>query len=124
VMRGGLTSYKRALKLLYTPLAIALDAISRIESSSDLSTRARSLSGVFARGTMPERFTCTEANLLVMAVQRMTTPPPVRIEIPIDDYGLLTREELRARLNQWVDDLPSEPALVEVISSGRTEANT
>ncbi len=115
IMRAGLASYKHALKLLITPLAIALDAIARIEASSDLAARARSLSGAFARGAMPERFTCTEANLLVYAVQRMTTPPPVRIEIPIDGYGLLTREELRARLNQWVDDLPSEPALVEVV---------
>jgi hypothetical protein len=35
--------------------------------------------------------------------------------LPISDYGLLTRDELRARLNQWLDDLPNEPALVEVV---------
>jgi len=28
---------------------------------------------------------------------------------------LLTRDELRARLNQWLDDLPNEPAVVEVV---------
>jgi hypothetical protein len=53
----------------------------------------------------------------------MATPPPVRLRLPTSDYGLLTREELRARVNQWLDDLPSEPALVEVIEGEKSEGS-
>lgn len=120
IVKSGLASYKHALSLLNTPLAIALDAIARMESDANLISKARVLSGVFARNSLPERFTTLEIILLEFAMRRMNAPPPVRVEIPVQDYGLLTREELRARLNQWVDDLPSEPALVEVISTNGT----
>lgn len=116
IVQGGLISYKRALSLLNAPIAIALDGISRANANTNLSTRARALAGAFARGKFPDRFSGMEISLLELALQRMSAPPPVRVEIPVEDYGLLTREELRGRLNQWVDDLPSEPALVEVVA--------
>jgi hypothetical protein len=31
---------------------------------------------------------------------------------------LLTRDELGVRLQQWLDDLPDYPALVEVVGEG------
>ncbi|MDQ3818415.1 MAG: hypothetical protein M3362_12175 [Acidobacteriota bacterium] len=69
---------------------------------------------MFAQGTAPEIFTPADVDLIDKALERMATPPPVRLQLPGSDYGLLTRDELRARLNQWLDDLPSDPALVEV----------
>lgn len=123
IVKGGLASYKHALSLLNAPIAIALDAIARGDSNPNLTTKARSLAGTFARNKLPERFTGLEILLLELAMQRMTAPPPVRVEIPVEDYGLLTREELRARLNQWVDDLPSEPALVEVVNTNEAVTN-
>jgi hypothetical protein len=122
-MRVGLTSYRHALSLLIAPLANALDTISRSDSNPDIASRAKALSKALAKGALPKRLTGAEVGILELALQRMTTPPPVRVKIPVDGYGLLTREELRARLNQWVDDLPSEPALVEVTTGNGVESS-
>jgi hypothetical protein len=110
----GREAYRRTLLLMNAPLAIALDALARKEETLD-TARARSLSGAFAQNTAPAHFSAADIDLIKEALGRMATPPPVRLRLPGSDYGLLTRDELRARLNQWLDDLPSEPALVEVI---------
>ncbi|MBV9209440.1 MAG: hypothetical protein JOZ52_02360 [Acidobacteria bacterium] len=116
LLEHGRHAYRRTLSLLSTPLAIALDAIARKEDEGETATRARHLSGAFARGAEQERFTRADVQLIEQALQRMATPPPVRVRVPTDEYGLLTRDELRARLNQWLDELPDQPALVEVVS--------
>jgi hypothetical protein len=111
----GRAAHRRTLLFLGTALAIALDALARKGGDDETVTRARSLSGAFAQGSGPAHFTSADVRLIESALERMATPPPVRLRLPVSDYGLLTRDELRARLNQWLDDLPSEPALVEVV---------
>ncbi|MBV9959776.1 MAG: hypothetical protein JO360_15230 [Acidobacteria bacterium] len=115
LLEHGRHAYHHTLSLMSTPLAIALDAIARKEEDADVAARARTLSGAFARGTEHTYFTRADVQLIEQALQRMATPPPVRVELPVGEYGLLTRDELRARLNQWLDDLPDHPALVEVV---------
>jgi hypothetical protein len=115
-IQGGLVSYKHALSLLNAPIAIALDAVSRTNANTNLISKAKTLAGAFARNTLPKRFTPIDIDVIKLAIERMSAPPPVSVEIPFKDYGLLTREELRVRLNQWIDDLPNEPALVEISS--------
>jgi len=115
IVERGRTAHRRTLLFLNAPLAIALDALARKDGDEETMHRARALSGMFAQGIGPERFTPADVHLIENALERMTTPPPVRLHLPTSDYGLLTREELRARVNQWLDDLPSEPALVEVV---------
>jgi hypothetical protein len=116
IVERGRASYRRTLEFLSAPLAIALDALARKDDlDGETMAHARSLSGAFAQGTGPANFTPLDVRLLESALARMTTPPPVRVRLPVNDYGLLTRDEFRARLNQWLDDLPSEPALVEVV---------
>lgn len=115
LIERGLAAHRRTLLFLSTPLAIALDALARKSGDDEMASRARSLSGAFAQGTGPMHFNPADVRLIESALERMTTPPPVRLRLPVSDYGLLTRDELRARLNQWLDDLPNEPALVEVV---------
>jgi hypothetical protein len=121
MMMRGRDAARRTLTLLSTPLAIALDALARKSGDEESASHARALSAAFARGTGPVQFTHADVQLIEQALQRMATPPPVRVELP-DDYGLLTRDELRARLNQWLDDLPDQPALVEVVAKSQDNA--
>lgn len=115
VAERGRASYRRTLEFLSEPLTIALDALAQGEGVDDETmARALSLSSAFARGAVPMNFAPLDVRLLESALARMQTPP-VRLRLPVNDYGLLTRDEFRARLNQWLDDLPSEPALVEVV---------
>jgi len=111
----GRAAYRRTLLFLGTPLAIALDALARKDTETEAATRARSLSGAFAQGSGPAQFSPADVQIIENALARMSAPPPVRVQLPLSEYGLLTRDELRARLNQWLDDLPNEPAVVEVV---------
>jgi hypothetical protein len=121
LMERGLAVYRRTLLMLGGHLAIALDALARRESDADVSRRARSLSTAFAQGVAPERFSRLDVRLIERALQRTTAPPPVRVAAPGGGDGLLTRDELRARFQQWLDELPERPVLIEIIA--RQEIN-
>jgi hypothetical protein len=123
VVERGRAAYRRTLLFLATPLAIALDALARKDGDTEIAHRARSLSGAFAQGTGPAQFSSADVQLIESALARMTSPPPVRLHLPASDYGLVTRDELRARLNQWLDDLPNEPAVVEVVDREDADAS-
>jgi hypothetical protein len=118
----GLAVYRRTLLMLSGHLAIALDAIARRESDEEAARRARALSTAFAQRRAPERFTRRDVRLLERAFERMAAPPPVRVAAPNGDAGLLTRDELRARFTQWLDELPEKPVLIEVVAHNETNA--
>lgn len=118
----GLEVYRRTLLMLSGYLAIALDAIARRESDEETARRARALSTAFAQGRAPERFARRDVRLLERAFERMAAPPPVRVAAPNGDAGLLTRDELRVRFTQWLDELPERPVLIEVVQRNETNA--
>jgi hypothetical protein len=52
-------------------------------------------------------------------LQEGAASTPLHVARPaVEAFGLVTREDLRARLNQWLDELPDEPALLEVSGDG------
>ncbi len=110
--------YRRTLKMLSGHLAIGLDALARKETDTETARRARSLSNAFAQQSVPENLARPDVQLIERALQRMAAPPPVRVASPVSDHALLTRGELRARLTQWLDELPEEPVLIEVFAGG------
>lgn len=122
LMERGLGVYRRTLLMLGASLAISLDALARRETDDAMIARARSLSSGFAQGRLPERLTRQDVALVERALRRMPAPPPVRVVAPNGDAGLLTREELRARFEQWLDELPEQPVLIEVVSDAEAHA--
>ncbi|MET0626057.1 MAG: hypothetical protein ABW250_24195 [Pyrinomonadaceae bacterium] len=122
LMERGLAVYRRTLLMLGTTLAISLDALARREPQEDAAKHARHLSAAFAQGRLPERFARQDVRLIERALRRMPAPPPVKVVAPNGDTGLLTREELRARFDQWLDELPEQPVLIELVSKGEMNA--
>ena len=122
LMERGLAVYRRTLLMLGTNLAISLDALARRDADEDTARRARTLSTAFAQGRVPERFARQDVQLVERALRRMPAPPPVKVVAPNGDAGLLTREELRARFEQWLDELPERPVLIEVVSKAEINA--
>jgi hypothetical protein len=122
LMERGLAVYRRTLLMLGTTLAISLDALARREAQEEEAKSARHLSAVFAQGRLPERFTRQDVRLIERALRRMPAPPPVKVVAPNGDTGLLTREELRARFEQWLDELPEQPVLIELVSKAELSA--
>src|SRR3712207_8355570 len=102
-MERGLSVYRRTLRMLGTPLAISLDALARRDAEGEAGRRARALSTAFVQDNLPERFTRQDVRLVERALKRMPAPPPVRVVAPNGESGLLTRDELRARFEQWLD---------------------
>jgi hypothetical protein len=117
IIRTGLAAYRSTLRVLHAPLAIAFDAIARKETNPELSARARALSSVCVHNEEFEDFTPADIRLLDVALHRISSATSVRVSVPAESLGILTRDELKLRLNQWVDDLPVQPALMEITSS-------
>ena len=122
LMERGLAVYRRTLLLLGANLAISLDALARRADDEDEARRARALSSAFAQARLPERLARQEVRLVERALLRMPTPPPVKVVAPNGEAGLLTREELRERFVQWIDELPERPVLIEVVSKAEINA--
>jgi hypothetical protein len=122
LMERGLGVYYRTLGMLGGSLAISLDALGRRDTEAETAGRARSLSSAFAQERMPERFTRLDVRLIERALKRMPAPPPVKVCAPNGESGLLTRDELRARFEQWLDELPEQPVLIEVVSKAELNA--
>ncbi|HEX7177583.1 MAG TPA: hypothetical protein VF240_20155 [Pyrinomonadaceae bacterium] len=119
VLESGLAGYRRTLALLAAPLRRALEALAgREEERRETATRARILAAAFGAGTPPRRFSRADAQLIERAAAEMGAPPSVRASVPTDGGQLLTRDELSARLQQWLDDLPANAALVELVAGG------
>jgi hypothetical protein len=115
----GRDAHRRTLALWSNHLAHALEALAHEdEMTEETAHRARALAAALAQDGAHAPLSLMDVQLIEQALRR-TNVPPWRVSLPADDYGLLTREELRARLQQWLDDLPDYPALVEVTSESR-----
>jgi outer membrane biosynthesis protein TonB len=122
LMERGLGVYRRTLGMLGGSLAISLDALGRRDAEAETARRARNLSSAFAQERLPEKFTSQDVRLIERALKRMPAPPPVKVVAPNGESGLLTRDELRARFEQWLDELPEQPVLIEVVSKAEINA--
>ncbi|MDT5268651.1 MAG: hypothetical protein QOH49_837 [Acidobacteriota bacterium] len=122
LMERGLGVYRRTLGMLGGSLAISLDALGRRDAEAETARRARNLSAAFAQDHLPEKFTSLDVRLIERALKRMPAPPPVKVVAPNGESGLLTRDELRARFEQWLDELPEQPVLIEVVSKAELNA--
>lgn len=115
----GRAASRRTLSLFSKQLSRPLGALADHQITDAATTdRARALSDAFARGAVPERLSYGDVRLLERAIESIDAPSPVRVRLPTEGCGLLTREELSARLRQWLDDLPQHGAPVEIISEG------
>jgi hypothetical protein len=115
VLRRGLAAHRNTLSFWNKPLAHALTALSASEAAAENDERVSALASALARGEAPSPLSPFEIQLIEQALQQ-TAVPPLSVRLPATGYGLMTRDELAARLKQWLDDLPSYPSLVDVNS--------
>lgn len=122
LMERGLAVYRRTLLMLGANIAISLDALARRADDEEEARHARALSSAFAQNHVPDKLARGDVRLIERALLRMPAPPPVKVVAPNGDAGLLTREELRARFVQWLDELPEQPVLIEIVSKAEINA--
>lgn len=120
-IQRGRAAYRRTLALFSNHLAHALENLaSATETDGANAQRASALARSFAENKVPDRLTRSDVQFIERALQAAGTLPPVRTVMSADFYGLLTRDELVARLQQWLDDIPEQSALVEVVQDENT----
>jgi hypothetical protein len=111
----GRAAARRTLQLMSAPLSNALSRLSESAETEEARAHARSLSEAFAAASLPEYFSQADVQFIEQALELGAASTPVHVaRPPLESYGFVTREDLRARLNQWLDELPDEPAMVEV----------
>jgi hypothetical protein len=119
----GLAAYRRTVSHFGDAVASALERLALQEPDSEAGARARSLANSFAQGQTPPAVSAGEASLLARALADDPSPTPyLRLRLPPDLQGLVTREELQTRVADWLEELPRAPALVELVSEGEPNA--
>lgn len=109
----SLAAYQRTLLIIAKPLAQSLEDLANMDMSIN-TQRARELAAAFAVERVPSPLARADIELIERATEMLEVASPVRLKLPFDNYGLMTRDELIARLRQWLDDLPAQSLLVEV----------
>ncbi|MGI9105482.1 MAG: hypothetical protein ACR2G4_04450 [Pyrinomonadaceae bacterium] len=119
----GRAAHRRTLAFFHAPLARALGALANEETSAEVARRAYALAHLFAQKQTPPLFTHADARLIARALEQTPPAQPLCVALPEGVRGLLTRDELAVRWQQWFDELPQGTALVEItIESGNDGA--
>ncbi|MGI8469451.1 MAG: DUF6079 family protein [Pyrinomonadaceae bacterium] len=109
----GRASYRKTISILGLTLSPILETIEHTESSPEFTKAAAKLSTILDNEQEIPLLDNTELVVLRKAVQSISAAPFLQVAIPADD-GFLSREELRYRLTEWLDELPSDPFLLKV----------
>ncbi|MFN2481121.1 MAG: DUF6079 family protein, partial [Pyrinomonadaceae bacterium] len=117
-------SYRRELSRYHAHLAVALGSAAGGETRAEVVARTRALANSFARGENPQHVTAADVSLIMNALERAPAPPPLVRLAPPRIEGLLAREELDARLAQWLEEVPAAQAFVEIVSENNLHAAT
>ncbi|HEY0099951.1 MAG TPA: hypothetical protein VGB76_13465 [Pyrinomonadaceae bacterium] len=112
----GRAAYRRTLALFHAHLTHALNQLASDAPDADTASRAYALAHLFVQRRTPELLTQTDAHLIARALEQAPSALPLRVTLPEGvRRGLVTREELAARWQQWFDELPHDAALVEIM---------
>lgn len=113
----GRTAYRQAVAALAHNLVEALNLLAQSDPDERTSKRARRLADMIALGGTPEWFERDDVLLIERALQMGATASPVSLSLPTEIFGLITHDELRTRLEHWLDALPHAATLIEIRAS-------
>jgi hypothetical protein len=120
----GRAAYRRTLACFKTHLTRALNLLATDATEAETASRAYALAHRFVQGQTPAHFTQADARLIARALEKTPPAEPLRIALPGGVVrGLVTRDELATRWQQWFDELPHDAALVEIMVENNSDAN-
>ncbi|HZG54495.1 MAG TPA: hypothetical protein VEZ40_20505, partial [Pyrinomonadaceae bacterium] len=120
----GRAAYRRTLARFHPHLARALNLLAAdAVDDAETARRARALAQRFAERQLPAEFTHPDVRLMTRALEKTPLAGPLRVGLPGGVVrGLVTRDELAARWQQWFDELPHDAALVEIVVENAGDA--
>jgi hypothetical protein len=123
ITERGRAAYRRTLARFYTHLAHALNLLAADAPDGESASPAYALAHRFAEQQSPENFTPADVRLITRALEKTPPAEPWRVHLPGGVVrGLVTREELAARWQQWFDELPYDAALIEIMVENNSDA--
>ncbi len=115
VISEGRNSYRRTIQLLREPLVKVLRELARKEKDADTLKSIEWLAGVLSNGQALPLLGNTEIRILSDALSEIPASTILQVKVP-EEKGPVDREELKSKINQWLDDLPNEPVLLNLVS--------
>ncbi|HZH31139.1 MAG TPA: hypothetical protein VEY11_10285 [Pyrinomonadaceae bacterium] len=123
ITERGRAAYRRTLARFHTHLAHALKLLAADTTDAETAGRAYTLAHHLAQRQTPPLFTHADARLITLALQKTPRAEPLRARLPAGIMrGLLTRDELATRWQQWFDELPYDAALFEIMFENNSDA--
>jgi hypothetical protein len=116
ITERGRAAARRTLALFHTHLTHALNQLAGASPDAETASRAYALAHLFVQRRTPEFLTQADALLITRALEQTPATLPLRVALPEGiRRGLVTRDELATRWQQWFDELPHDAALVEIM---------
>jgi hypothetical protein len=116
ITERGRAAYRRTLALFHAHLTHALNLLASDTTDAQLASRAYALAHLFVQRQTPPLLTQADVHLITRAMEKTPPAMPLRVVLPEGvRRGLVTRDELAARWQQWFDELPHDAALVEIM---------
>jgi hypothetical protein len=123
ITERGRAAYRRTLARFHTHLTHALNLLVADAPDAATASRVYALAHGFAQRQAPAHITHADVRLITRALEKTPPAEPLRVGLPESVMrGLVTRDELAARWQQWFDELPHDAALVEIIVENNSDA--
>jgi hypothetical protein len=123
ITERGRAAYRRTLALFHEHLTHALNQLAGDATDAKIAGRAYALAHLFVKHQSPALLTHADARLITRALEKTPASRPLRVGLPEGvRRGLVTRDELAARWQQWFDELPHDAALVEITVGNNSDA--
>ncbi len=123
ITERGRAAYRRTLARFHTHLAHALNLLASGAADAETAARAYALAHRFVQQQSPAHFAHADVRLMTRALEKTPPANPLRVRLPKSIvHGLVTRDELAARWQQWFDELPHDASLVEIMVENNSDA--
>lgn len=109
----GRAAYRKTLSILRMTLSPILENIQPQEKDRELAEAAAKLAEALVNDREIALLGNPELVILRRAVQAISDSPYLQVAMPTET-GFLSREDLRYRLVEWLDELPNDPVLLKI----------
>ncbi|MCY7348977.1 MAG: hypothetical protein LH614_22535 [Pyrinomonadaceae bacterium] len=112
IITRGRRSYRKILQMLNQTIVSAVEHFTDQNSEEEFLDASVRLIEIFTQGAEIPLLTNHELVILQKIFESLPTSPLISVSPPTED-SFLSGEELRYQVNDWLDNLPSEPVLLK-----------
>ncbi len=113
IVRQGRKTYRKVLKMLSKTLTPAVRQLAVRGTDEEISGAVSNLVEVLEVNAEIPLLSNIELLILQKVFENMLAAPRFEVDFPIEN-NYVSREEIRTKINVWLDEMPGEPALLKV----------